>query len=103
LLVSVINVVPAGGRAFDVEVTEGAAAGAPGRVFRYRVTVDEPLASALGIDGDDPVVSGALVRASFEFLLEREPASSILRRFDLAAISTYFPEYPGALDVSRLG
>ncbi len=34
-----------------------------------------------------------LVRRSFEFLLEREPASSILREFDLAVIRRYFPEY----------
>lgn len=34
-----------------------------------------------------------LVRRSFEFLLEREPASSILRRFDLSVIESYFPEY----------
>jgi hypothetical protein len=30
---------------------------------------------------------------SFEFLLEREPNTSILRSFDLSVISQYFPEY----------
>jgi hypothetical protein len=34
-----------------------------------------------------------LVRRSFEFLLEREPATSILRTFDLSVIRRYFPEY----------
>jgi hypothetical protein len=34
-----------------------------------------------------------LVRRSFEFLLEREPKGSILRRFDLPLIGRYFPEY----------
>lgn len=34
-----------------------------------------------------------LVRRSFEFLLEREPPTSILRRFDLSVIENYFPEY----------
>ena len=34
-----------------------------------------------------------LVRRSFEFLLEREPAGSILREFELAAIQRYFPEF----------
>ena len=34
-----------------------------------------------------------LVRRSFEFLLQREPAGSILRRFDLAVIQRYFPEF----------
>jgi hypothetical protein len=35
-----------------------------------------------------------LVRESFVFLLEREPPSSILKRFSLDVISGYFPEYP---------
>lgn len=34
-----------------------------------------------------------LVRRSFEFLLEREPPTSILRRFDLAVIQRYFPDF----------
>jgi len=34
-----------------------------------------------------------LVRRSFEFLLERESAQSILRSFDLTDIGRYFPEY----------
>jgi hypothetical protein len=35
-----------------------------------------------------------LVQRSFEFLLEREPPQSILRRFNLPDIERYFPEYP---------
>lgn len=34
-----------------------------------------------------------LVEKSFEFLLERELNSSILRSFDLSVIARYFPEY----------
>jgi hypothetical protein len=34
-----------------------------------------------------------LVARSFEFLLRREPTSSILSRFDLAVIQRYFPDY----------
>lgn len=34
-----------------------------------------------------------LIRCSFEFLLQRESNSSILRRFDLSVIAQYFPEY----------
>ena len=34
-----------------------------------------------------------LVRASFTFLLEREPASAILSSFELPVIARYFPEY----------
>lgn len=33
------------------------------------------------------------VRAAFQFLLDREPAESILRRFDISVISRYFPEF----------
>lgn len=38
-----------------------------------------------------------LVEVSFEFLLQREPKESILRRFDLQVIERYFPEYPSEL------
>ncbi len=34
-----------------------------------------------------------LLKRSFEFLLEREPNTAILRTFDLPVISNYFPEY----------
>ncbi len=34
-----------------------------------------------------------LVERSFEFLLLREPPSSILRSFDLSTIQRYFPDY----------
>ncbi len=34
-----------------------------------------------------------LVRRSFEFLLAREPNTSILREFNLGVIERYFPEY----------
>jgi hypothetical protein len=34
-----------------------------------------------------------LIRASFEFLLGREPKESILPSFDLAEIQKHFPEY----------
>ena len=34
-----------------------------------------------------------LVRRSFEFLLAREPNTSILRDFSLSTIERYFPEY----------
>jgi hypothetical protein len=32
-------------------------------------------------------------RCLFRFLLDREPKESILRRFDVTAISRYFPEF----------
>jgi hypothetical protein len=33
------------------------------------------------------------IEAAFQFLLDREPKESILRRFDVAVISRYFPEF----------
>ena len=34
-----------------------------------------------------------LLNFSFNFLLEREPNTSILSKFDIVVISKYFPEY----------
>ncbi|HKW69013.1 MAG TPA: hypothetical protein VJP81_00390 [Candidatus Dormibacteraeota bacterium] len=34
-----------------------------------------------------------LVVRSFDFLLQREPPTSIMRRFNLSVIQSYFPEY----------
>jgi hypothetical protein len=57
------------------------------------------LTASLGC-GD--VAPEELVRASFEFLLEREPATSILREISLNIISQYFPGYPAEIG-ARLG
>jgi hypothetical protein len=43
-----------------------------------------------------------LVRASFEFLLEREPRESIMRSFELPIISRFFADYPDEIR-RRLG
>ncbi|MDD2770234.1 MAG: hypothetical protein PHT19_16030 [Methylococcus sp.] len=55
----------------------------------HTVTVDPSYAVRLA--GEIPVET--LVRRSFDFLLEREPNTSILKRFDLSVIGRYFPEY----------
>jgi hypothetical protein len=39
------------------------------------------------------VTPETLIEKSFEFLLERESNTSILRTFDLPVIGRYFPEY----------
>jgi hypothetical protein len=59
----------------------------------------QPVTASLGC-GD--VAPDELVRASFEFLLEREPATSILREISLNIISQYFPGYPAKIG-ARLG
>jgi hypothetical protein len=41
-----------------------------------------------------------LIAKSFEFLLAREPNTSILRRFDLSEIARYFPEYERLIRMS---
>ena len=77
-----INVTPTGTREFEVVVGEGGGT--------HHVTVPEGLTAELGLPEDDLEV---VVRESFEFLLEREPASSILPEFSLDVIPNYFPEY----------
>jgi len=79
-----IVVRPLGEREFDVELGEG------GRSTVHRVSVAAELLTDLGLGEGD---GERLVRESFAFLLEREPPSSILRRFSLDDISRYFPEY----------
>jgi hypothetical protein len=44
----------------------------------------------------------ALLQKSFEFLLDRESNSSILRSFDLPVIQRYFPEYERTIGESLL-
>ena len=54
----------------------------------HTVTVRADYAEKLGASD-----AGRLVERSFEFLLEREPNTSILSQFDLSVIQRYFPEY----------
>ncbi len=74
-----IMIEPVGARSYDVTV-EGAS--------RHRVSVPARF-------GDEDLER--VVRVSFEFLLEREPASSILPEFSLDVIARYFPEYEDEL------
>jgi hypothetical protein len=77
-----------GPREFLVAVSDG------GRQTEHRVAVPVSLGEGVAMpDGDLERV----VRESFRFLLEREPASSILSRFSLSDITSYFPEYPSEL------
>lgn len=57
----------------------------------YVVEIDRRyMRKVVGEDTDPETV----VRATFAFLLDREPASSILPRFNLRLVESYFPEYP---------
>ena len=68
----------------------------------YKVTViaDSTTTHEVNVQADyaqkltaGKISTAELVKKSFEFLLERESNTSILRRFDLSVIARYFPEY----------
>ncbi len=83
-----ITITPVAPRMFRVEVRQGQ------RETTHQVTAPERLGDGLQLRQDD---LERVVRESFRFLLEREPATSILRQFSLSDISRYFPEYPSEL------
>ena len=72
------------GNFFNVTVREG------GTETTHRVSVPEKLYQELT---QSKISKADCIKASFRFLLEREPKESILTRFDLPLISTYFPEF----------
>jgi hypothetical protein len=69
---------------FVVKITDGKLG------TTHVVSVPRGFGRALGLAGSS---NEDLVRASFRFLLDREPATSILASFSLDVISRYFPEY----------
>lgn len=79
-----INITPSGPHEFGVQVSQN------GETTSHRVIVPQSLLSGWDMEGAD---EESVVRESFNFLLEREPASSILPEFSLAIIPRYFPEY----------
>ena len=68
----------------EVVVREGA------KAMHYHVRVSEDAWRRL-TGGKAPVEE--LLRASFEFLLDREPPGMILKTFEITIIPRYFPEY----------
>lgn len=79
-----IAITPMEPNVYGVQVTEGDVN------TSHRVRVPEDLfASGVPEAGDHE----RLIEESFLFLLEREPATSILPEFSLVDISKYFPEY----------
>jgi len=81
---SEVTVTPMGPGEFGVQVREGE------ETTNHKVSVPDELVDELGIPDLDQQV---LVEESFAFLLEREPATSIMREFPLTEISRHFPEY----------
>lgn len=55
----------------------------------HHVTMSQDFIKGLGARASPEKI----VKKSFQFLLEREPKESILKKFDISVISRYFPEY----------
>jgi hypothetical protein len=83
-LVASIDIRPNEDHHYTVQVTEG------DNRTSHRVSVPSELMEKWDLD---PGSEEAVVRESFAFLLEREPATSIMSEFSLSVISRYFPEY----------
>ena len=83
-----ISITPTEPARFDVQLKDGRTS------TNHRVTVPQSML-------DDPelgrVEPERLVRESMEFLLEREPPTSILSEFSLDVIPRYFPDYDAEL------
>jgi len=78
-----ITVNPIDGTTFEVTVEAGI-------TTTHKVTLKTSYYEKLTNKRVTPEV---LVEKSFDFLLERESNTSILRTFDLPVIGQYFPEY----------
>ena len=84
-----IDISAAGVNAYDVTITAD-----DGAETTHRVWVPPAMLTELGLsEAQEPV----LVRASIAYLLEREPASSILPEFGLDEIARFFPNYPAEI------
>jgi hypothetical protein len=70
--------------AFEVIVREG------NSETHHHVTISPEMCERLTAGKHTPE---RCLEAAFRFLLDREPKESILRRFDVTAISRYFPEF----------
>lgn len=89
-----ISVTPMEPGRFGVQVNEGDV------VTSHRVEVPGQLLDDLGMNDVD---QERLVRETFGFLLEREPATSIMPEFSLDVVSRFFPEYPEELRARLTG
>ena len=74
--------------AYEVRVEDA------GRAFAYRVTLGW---SDYDLWSHGRVPPERVVKAAFAYLLEREPAGSILPKFDCSIIRRYFPEVDAEL------
>ncbi|MEM6334209.1 MAG: hypothetical protein AAF823_12805 [Planctomycetota bacterium] len=71
-----------------------------GKAHRYDVTLSY---ADYDLWSKGSVAPSRVVRRAFEFLLEREPASMILSKFDCSVIRRYFPEVDTVLPAGAKG
>ena len=69
---------------YGVQISEG------DTTTSHRVAVPDALLDDLGLNGVDPEL---VVRETIGFLLDREPATSIMDEFSLEQVSGFFPDY----------
>lgn len=81
---SEITITPMEPGHYGVQVAEG------DTTTSHRVAVPDTLLDDLGLNGVDPEL---VVRETIGFLLEREPATSIMSEFSLDQVPRFFPEY----------
>ncbi|HEY3701268.1 MAG TPA: hypothetical protein VGL32_03330 [Acidimicrobiales bacterium] len=83
-----ISITPTGPGRFSVRLEQGRTS------TSHQVTVPASIADDPQLGAVDPQV---IVRESMEFLLEREPPTSILSDFSLEVIPRYFGDYDSEL------
>jgi hypothetical protein len=83
-MIQVRRTIEDGSPIFEVVVREGRGE------TRHHVTMSREMSERLTAGRHTPE---RYLEAAFRFLLDREPKESILRRFDVTAISRYFPEF----------
>jgi hypothetical protein len=83
-MIKVEQIDPGEPMGFDVLVEEGCGS------TRHQVTMHKKTYETLTASKVSPP---ECVEAAFRFLLDHESKESILRRFDITVISTYFPNF----------
>jgi hypothetical protein len=84
VMIEVRRISEGGALDFEVVVREGEGE------TRHHVTMSREMCERLTAGKHTPE---RCLEAAFRFLLDREPKESILGRFDVTAISRYFPEF----------
>ncbi len=81
---SEITITPMEPGHYGVQISEG------DTTTSHRVAVPDALLDDLGLNGVDPEL---VVRETIGFLLDREPATSIMDEFSLEQVPGFFPDY----------